>query len=190
MPNPEIPAIPVALADQPTLGGLVVPWITSRAGGRFLFGAIDVDRTQWALINRRCGVCGRPLQDRLVLLARQSDLPRERVGEPALHPVCATYTMDACPMVAGRLEQYRASPVPLAPGMVRASDSALRAGADAEPWFAVWLRRYTVVVDHGGLAASYAGDTPLRIRPVGSRPPAAPRVDPAAPELSLPGDPA
>jgi hypothetical protein len=172
MPNPETPAIPRALADQPLLGGLVVPWISARAGGRFLLGAIDADRTRRALLERRCGVCGRPLGDRLVLLARESDLRRQRVSEPALHPVCAAYTMDACPMIAGRLEHYRSSPVPLAPGMVRAPDSALRTGADAEAWYAVWLRRYTIVVDHGGLAASYAGDTPLRIRLVGRRPPA------------------
>jgi hypothetical protein len=164
-------AIPLALAHLPTAGGLVVPWITARTGdGRHLFGAIDSNRKDRALQERLCGVCGRRLGERLVLLLRLSDLPRRCSAEPALHPVCAAYTVAACPMVGGHLDHYRTTPQHLDPTMIPPADAPARRGAPAEPWFAVWLRGYKVSTDHGTLAASYAGHTPLRIRPAGKRP--------------------
>jgi hypothetical protein len=113
-------------------------------------------------------VCGRPLEDRLVLLMRLSDLPRQATTEPALDHVCAHYTTNACPMVNGRLATYRSSPVHLDPadGAITTTDTATRHGAPAEPWFAVWVGDYRLVHDHGHLAASYTGIAPLRIRAV------------------------
>ncbi len=168
-----VPPIPIRLVHRPTIGGLVVPYITPRADdGRHLFGAVDSLRQQRCLTDRRCSVCGRPLVqrpgDRLILLMRLSDLPHRRTSEPALDPVCAAYTHAACPMVAGRLTHYRTTPLRPGPRMQAASDQAARLGAPAEPWFAVWLTGYQVVVDprNGQLAASYAGIRPLRIRPL------------------------
>lgn len=162
-----LPPIPTSLQHLPTLGGLVVPWITARtADGRFLFGAIDCDRMGRALLNRWCGVCGQPLVHRAVLMLRLSDLPRQCTSEPALHPWCADYSSKACPMIAGRVDHYRASAPRLDPTMQSAPDTAARSGSAAEPWFAVWIARYHVIVDHGNLAASYAGIPPLRIRPI------------------------
>ncbi|KLL09873.1 MULTISPECIES: hypothetical protein [Protofrankia] len=171
MTNPTPPAIPLSLAHLPTVGGLAVPWITSRTGdGRHLFGAVDSDRKDQALLLRLCGVCGRRLDERLVLLMRLSDLPRQRTAEPALHSVCAAYTAAACPMVGGRLAHYRTTPQALDPAMIPPADSPARRGAPAEPWFAVWLHSYKVITDHGTLAASYTGHIPLRIRPIDGRP--------------------
>ena len=142
----EVPAIPVRLAHRPTIGGLVVPYITPHTDdGRYLFGGVDPHR-QWQCLNRRlCSVCGRALieqpGDRLILLMRLSDLPQQRTSEPALDPVCAAYTQAACPMVAGRLSHYRSTPMRLGPGMAPGADQAARLGAPAEPWFAVWLHR-------------------------------------------------
>jgi hypothetical protein len=85
------PPILLALQHLPTVGGLVVPWITPRtADGRYLFGSVDRDRMGRALLNRWCGVCGRPLEYRAVLMMRLSDLPRQCTSEPALHPVIST----------------------------------------------------------------------------------------------------
>ncbi len=167
MTDPTPPAIPLSMAHLPTAGGLAVPWITPRTGdGRHLFGAVDADRKDQALLRRLCGVCGRRHDERLVLLMRLSDLPRQCTAEPALHPTCTAYTIAACPMVGGRLDHYRTTPQALDPTMIRPVDSPARRGAPAEPWFAVWLPGYTVITDHGALAASYAGSTPLRIRPI------------------------
>lgn len=167
MTEATVPAIPRWLSHLPTAGGLVVPWVTPRtADGRHLFGAVDADLVKQALLHRWCGVCGRPLDDRLVLLMRLSDLPRQCTPEPALHAQCSAYTTVACPMVAGRLEHYRSTPVRVDTTMVSSPDAAIRQGKPAEPWFAVWLRAYRVVIDHGNFAASYAGTRPLRIRPI------------------------
>lgn len=162
------PPTPLPLAHLPTSGGRVVPWVTPHTrGGTYLFGAVDQSRVQTALIRRLCGVCGHGLEERLVLLLRASDLPRQASVEPALHPHCAAYTATACPMIAGTLSHYRSSPHPrYDEDMVPAADNSLRRGAPAEPWFAVWLRRYRIIRLHGHLAASYAGIPPLRIRPV------------------------
>lgn len=167
------PPIPDWLSHRPTVAGLVVPWITPRTpDGRYLFGGIDATLTERALRQRRCGVCGRDLDDRLVLMMRLSDLPRMCTAEPALHPVCAYYTARACPMINGRLTNYRSSPVlpdtvTYCDGMDQASlEQDARSGAPAEPWFAVWLGDYHLAEIAGYLAASYAGTRPLRIRPV------------------------
>jgi hypothetical protein len=91
MTDVTVPPIPLSLQHLPTVGGLVVPWITPRtAAGRCLFGSVDRDRMGRALVNRWCGVCGRPLEHRAVLMMRLSDLPRQCTSEPALHPVIST----------------------------------------------------------------------------------------------------
>lgn len=170
MSEVAVPPVPVWLAHRPTIGGLVVPWITPRAGdGRYLFGVLDPVRQHAALTRRLCQVCGRPLGRRLVLLMRASDLPRRCTAEPGCDPQCCAYVQAACPMVAGRMSHYRSSPPRLGPDMVPAPDTAARLGKPAPAWFAVWLSEYRVVVDplDGGLVASYAHIQPLRIRPVG-----------------------
>jgi len=67
------------------------PWITPRTGdGRFLFGVLDADRQRTCLTHRRCQICGKGLGRTLVLLARQSDLPRRCTAEPPAHLVIST----------------------------------------------------------------------------------------------------
>lgn len=165
------PPIPVALAHLPTVGGLVVPWVTPRtADGRFLLGAVDATKTHTAVHRRLCGVCGRALDRRLVLLIRESDLPRSASTEPALHPLCAAYTTTACPMVTGRLSHYRTRAHKIDEDAVHGADIDHRLGAPAEAWHAVWLTRYDVVTLHGHPAVCYLLTPPLRIRPVSTTP--------------------
>ncbi|TDD41390.1 hypothetical protein E1288_32970 [Saccharopolyspora elongata] len=167
MTDTTVPPIPAWLAHLPTVGGLVVPWITPRtADGRYLFGSVDRTRMRDALRRGWCGVCGQQLGDRLVLLMRLSNLPRQCTNEPALHPQCAAYTVTTCPMVGGRLTHYRATLPQLDSTMMPAPDATARHGAPAEPWFAVWLTTYQVVTNHGHLMASYADNRPLRIKPI------------------------
>ena len=167
MTDATVPPIPLPLRHLPTVGGLVVPWITPRtADGRHLFGSVRPDLMNCALLHRLCGVCGRPLEHRFVLMLRLSDLPRRCTNEPALHPWCAAYTAAGCPMINGRMDHYRASLPRLDDTMAHSPEAPARQGAAAEPWFAVWLVRYTGITDNGTLAASYAGTRPLRIRSV------------------------
>lgn len=163
----EQPSIPLSLSHLPVVGGLAVPWLTPRmADGRVLLGTVDHDRMNAALNNKWCGVCGKRLGDRTVLLLRLSDLPRCRTNEPGLHPHCAAYTIKACPMVAGRMAQYRSSPRDLDPEYSSGADAQHRQGAPREPWFSVWVESYDVIFADGNLAASYTKHGALRIRPI------------------------
>lgn len=162
-----VPPIPQWLADRPTVGGLVVPWITPRTtDGRYLLGTIEESLVAAAFQDRLCGVCGKPLADRLVLLMRLADLRLRTSHEPALHPQCAAYTIAACPMVNGRMRRYRTTPHRLDDLMAPGRDANERLGKPAEPWFAVWLGEYRVVDARGFLAATYSDGEPLRIRPI------------------------
>jgi hypothetical protein len=162
-----VPPVPAYLAHRPTVGGLVVPYVTPRAAdGRFLFGVIDPQRLASCLTGYLCQVCGRRLERPVVLLMRRRDLARQCVSEPACHPVCAAYTTRACPMVAGRMEHYRSAPVRLGEQMTHAPDTAARLGQPAEVWYAVWLDGYHTIIDpiNGLPAASFAGIRPRRVR--------------------------
>lgn len=170
-PTEAAPPIPVALAHLPTAGSHVVPWVTPRtADGRYLLGAVDAAKTRTAIHRRLCGVCGERLGKRLVLLVRESDLPRYASTEAAVHPHCAAYTTSACPMVAGRRSHYRAHAHQIGADAAHGTDLHLRLGAPAEPWHAVWLTHYTVITLHGHPAASWLLIPPLRIRPINTIP--------------------
>lgn len=169
------PPIPMALQHLSTVAGLVVPWITARrTDGRVLFGAVDHHRLHTCLRERRCGVCGQALQDRLVLMMRLSDLPLRCTSEPPLHPWCAAYSRTACPMLHGRMRHYRASPPAADDTTLPAPDTAARLGAAAEPWFSVWITDYALVTHHGTPAAAYRDDQVVRIRPVTGGPAGSP----------------
>lgn len=122
MSTDAAPPIPLRLTDRPTAAGLVVPVVTPQAGRRWLFGLLDADLRDRCLSERRCQICGDPLGPTLVLLLRESDLPERCTSEPALHPECAAYTQRACPMIAGRMNRYRATAHPLPPGYASTDD--------------------------------------------------------------------
>jgi hypothetical protein len=85
MTTPSIPNIPLQLAGRPTIGGLVVPWITARTpDGRYRFGAIDLDRHNRALTDRICQTCGARLGARIVFAMRDSDLRLLTSPEPGM----------------------------------------------------------------------------------------------------------
>ena len=61
------PPIPLHLASFPTVGGLVVPFITPRHhDGRAIFGSIHPLRVAQCLHEHRCSVCGGIMDDRMV----------------------------------------------------------------------------------------------------------------------------
>lgn len=163
------PPVPVYLAHLPTVAGLVVPYLTPRSvDGRFLFGVVDPRRLAFCLARYLCQVCGRRLERPVVLLLRERDLARRCVSEPATHPVCAAYTIGACPMVAGLMDHYRSTPVRLGGQLAHAADTAARLGQPAEVWYAVWLDGYHTIIDpiNGLPAASFAGIRTRRVRRV------------------------
>jgi hypothetical protein len=180
--------IPAMLSHLPVVAGLVVPWITATtAQGQPVFGRIDAARQVTCLRLTLCQICGKALEDRVVLLVRNSDLERRFTAEPGLHPWCAAYTIKACPMVAGRMDRYRATPRAHDPrtahGASLETDDALssliviadalrqdhaRRGAPAEPWSSVWVADYEVVWDPTTTmwSASFAHTPVLKVRQV------------------------
>ncbi|WP_117214052.1 hypothetical protein [Allorhizocola rhizosphaerae] len=170
-----IPNIPLRLAGRPTLGGLVVPWTTGRTpDGRYRFGAVDLDRHNQAMTDRLCQTCGTPLEDRIVFALRDSDLRALTSHEPGMHPVCSAYAATACPMIAGRMQHYRAASLAgqLADlGIAFQGDpTGARAGATAEAWQLVWVSGYHLYTHPHTkmLAAMLLPEQILRVRPVGT----------------------
>lgn len=170
-----IPNIPLRLAGRPTIGGLVVPWTTGRTpDGRYRFGAVDFDRHNRAMTERLCQSCGTPLEDRIVFAMRDSDLRSLTSHEPAMHPVCSAYAATACPMIAGRMQHYRAASLAgqLADlGVSFHGDPAdARAGATAEGWQLVWANGYRLYTHPRTqlLAAMLLPEQILRVRPIGT----------------------
>lgn len=177
---PQLP-IPERLAGRPTVGGLVVPYITLRTSRGWHLGQVSEKHRLECVRDYRCQICGQRLDaDRFVLLVRQSDIQHRYSVEPAMHPECAAYSAQACPMVAGRMRHYRATPRdtttltcpdPDCRCAVLAVDDSEeeRAARDAEPWFSVWCRGsdYRLAASPDGkLLGLHIPDQPLKQRTV------------------------
>lgn len=174
------PPIPVRLAHRPTVGGLVEPWVNIRLAD----GTVDFRQTtgsNWrrAWSERRCQIDGQPLGGLIAFLGGPNQIAEGGYfDEAGLHPECAAYAMRACPMVAGRMSHYRATPaltqtrrgaVCPTPGCdcdgyiaseqvlhaggltVRAAtDTGSAAGEPAHDWFAVYARSYQLATTPEG----------------------------------------
>jgi hypothetical protein len=173
-----VPPIPIHLADFPTVGGLVVPYITLRhKNGTAALGLVDYNRMVHCFEEHRCGVCAEPVRDRLVFLMRSLDLIRARSAEPGLCPPCAAYTFAACPMIAGRMAHYRKNVAPCLDRQCGDPDCECtqwastpepqRYGHTSEQWFALWTVEYRLVRGHQGRAeADFTGMQVLKVREV------------------------
>lgn len=145
------PPIPVRLAHLPTVGGLVTFRSTHRATWEKC----------WQ--ERRCQVCALPLATPLVLLCGPNQLEKRLFDEPPLHPECAFYAQQACPMVAGRMPTYadrenvsagrRGKTCP-GPGCDCGGwvpdDGTPHKGEPAHPWYAVWVSGYQLAIRPDG----------------------------------------
>ncbi|TDB86466.1 hypothetical protein E1264_17870 [Actinomadura sp. KC216] len=179
--------IPVPCAHRPTVGGLVVPWVTLRhphAG--WLLGRTRSDLMAACVRERRCQTCGEPLGARVVVMCRPEDLAQGYTAEPGMHPECAAYAGRACPMLAGRMDHHHRHPVSMAhlrcdnPACAcqvwgDSPDRQTRAGQPADDYIAVWLdaRDYRPAVDERGKVRGVAlrGVRFLRLRPIPGREP-------------------
>jgi hypothetical protein len=180
MADPDFtpPPIPVHLAGSRTQGGLVVAYVTLRhRNGDAALGLIDHQKVTLCLHGRRCGVCGLPMDERMVFLMRQIDLDRKRSSEPGMCPPCAAYTQRACPMISGAMKHGRKSlpqfvwrecgdPLCLCWSWIPPGEPG-RYGAPADRWFAVWLASYMFVHDEAGSpAADFSRTRVLAVRPI------------------------
>jgi hypothetical protein len=169
----------VHLAQFPTIGRLVVPFVTlQHRNGKAALGLVDASRVESCLREHRCGVCGQVIYGRMVFLMREIDLVRKRSSEPALCPPCAAYTQNACPMVGGYMRHYLRE---IAPFVRKKCDddqclcrlwavpdaSSTRLGARAEQWYALWTLHYFLVRDsEDRLAADFTELRVLKLREI------------------------
>ncbi|WP_431897870.1 hypothetical protein [Nonomuraea sp. bgisy101] len=174
------PPIPVRLAHRSTVGGLVQPWVNiTLADGTLDFRGIHGTRWRQAWTERRCQTCGQPHSPLMVFLGGTNQIADGGYfDEPPLHPECAAYVRQACPMVAGRMHHYRAGPSVTEgprgdacgkPGCacggytasdqllhgdgsvtIRRADQTSGTGAPAHAWYAVTARGYQLAVTPEG----------------------------------------
>jgi hypothetical protein len=186
MTRPAAPATPVRLANRPVVGGLAAPWISlHHADGSPVLGVVDAGRQTACLLQRWCQICGLPLLSPLVLLARARDIAAGYVTDPGLHPECATYSVEACPMLSGTMRRYRSVPPPLRQERcgdsgcacqvwIPAADSVHRSGHAAEAFVAIWIRlgdyRLKTHARTGEpIGIALTGTRILKVRPLASR---------------------
>lgn len=149
--------IPASLHQAPTANGMVVPFVTltHRDGSGVRWGQLDPARVDVVLSNDLCQLCGKDLDTdnpaaHVVVVARTTDLLFGMTSEPGMHPVCASYTTRACPMLNGHLSTYRSQPQTAAPcgdslcqcrswAVPSDAGSGARSGQPAPSWYAFWL---------------------------------------------------
>jgi hypothetical protein len=186
------PPIPAHLFDFPTSGGLVISFITlQHTNGKAALGLVDPLRLELCLREKRCGVCGAVIADRMVFLMRRVDLDRNCSTEPPLCPPCAAYAQRACPMISGHMAHYQRSvssfvtrrcgdPACWCSLWAPPDESSARLGAPAEQWYALWTQEYVLIRDDAGrLAAGLAARNVLRIREIRQCPAAPTRDQPS-----------
>lgn len=109
--RPELPALPVALANLPVHRGYPVPWFVAwlDEGGRACprgrgtpdFRIIHPGALEEALARSACWVCGETMRDYPVaFLVGPMCAVNRTSSEPPSHPVCANWSARACPFLA------------------------------------------------------------------------------------------
>lgn len=159
-PGDVRPPIPATCAHRPTVGGVVAPWVNAnlRDGG-VDFRAQHNTKAVRCWTEQLCQVCGTDLRRPIVLLCGPTELQRLLfTREPPVHPECAAYTSQACPMVGGRLTHFATrdalvegqrgtacyDPDCDCGGWVPTPGKAVteRAGGPAHSWYAVYVSGY------------------------------------------------
>lgn len=159
-PSDTCPPIPVSCAGRPTTGGLVVPWANVQlADGGVDFRSQHETKVQQCWRDCLCQICGHPVQRPIVLFGGPRQLNALTFDEPPLHPECAVYVSKACPMVAGRMDHYRAgdtvshgargsrcsTPGCQCGGWVETPGLVVGPGGDAaHDWYAVYVSGYSL----------------------------------------------
>lgn len=113
MPQSEVvrPPIPATCGHRPTVGGLVMPWANvALADGSVDFRTQHEARVQQCWMRCLCQLCGQRIDPPIVILGGPNQVAALLFDEPPMHPECAVYASQACPMVAGRQTHYATGP--------------------------------------------------------------------------------
>lgn len=89
------------------MAGVVIPWGNVQlADGGCDFRVQHESRIQRCWREGLCQICGNHLRRPMVLFGGPNQVRTLQFDEPPMHPECAVYASQACPMVAGRLDAY------------------------------------------------------------------------------------
>ena len=156
------PPIPATCEGRPTSGGVVVPWANVQlADGGVDFRSQHESKVQRCWREGLCQLCGKRIERPIVFFGGPRQVARLQFDEPPLHPECAVYASQACPMVAGRLERYARRDVVSnshrgavctdpgcdCGGWVPTPGLTFSPGGDpAHDWYAVYVSAYSLAV--------------------------------------------
>lgn len=76
-----------------------VPWFVAWVDGRPEFRCADGDKFVRAVRERRCWVCGDPLEGRATYVIGPMCAVNRLTSEPPCHPACAEYSARTCPFL-------------------------------------------------------------------------------------------
>ena len=174
-----LPQVPARCSARPLAGGRVIPYVSVMLhDGRPVLGAVHRSKAVRCIVGRLCQVCGERLGRPLVVIVDQGGVLAQYSGEAALHPECAAYSRNACPVLAGHRETFRvpdrhignacSEPGCGCGGWTNTEPDRELRGSPVGPWHAVWLDDYAIAVNenrevHG---LTWQGMSPRRIRPL------------------------
>jgi hypothetical protein len=95
--------VPPALRGRPRWNGYIVPWIQYvDPAGRPDFRVLDVLKHTEALMERLCGLCGRPIRTNewVVFIGGEKAIASRSFIDPGMHEACALYATKVCPYLA------------------------------------------------------------------------------------------
>lgn len=162
MPEPIRPPIPATCETRPTIGGVVKPWANVElADGGVDFRSQHESKVQRCWRECVCQICGTRIPRPMVFFGGPRQVAALQFDEPPMHPECAVYASQACPMVAGRIDRYAARDVVsnghrgatcVEPGCdcggwIPTPGLTFSPGGDpAHDWYAVYVSDYAVAV--------------------------------------------
>jgi hypothetical protein len=96
---PDMPDLIAALERDHR--GLPIAWFVRRpADGPIDFRVMDMDRHRQALQERRCWVCGEPLDKEMAFVGGPLSAAQRLYSDPPAHPECAEFSAKVCPFLA------------------------------------------------------------------------------------------
>lgn len=156
------PPIPATCEARPTIAGVVSPWANVQlADGGVDFRSQHESRVQRCWRECLCQLCGTTITRPIVFFGGPRQLAALQFDEPPLHPECAVYASQACPMVAGRMDRYATRDVVSnghrgstcvdpscdCGGWVPTPGLTFGSGGDpAHDWYAVYVSNFTIGV--------------------------------------------
>jgi len=98
--------IPEFLSHLRVYFGYPVPYIQKWFDDKPDFRIINPERVIECVVEKLCGVCGRPLGEYCCFIGGPTSEQNHLFSDPPLHEECAEFASSVCPFVSGRDDGY------------------------------------------------------------------------------------